>query len=216
MVHLEDDAEIDRAQLERLLGDPRAALEYRILRATRRLLGTRGLAVSMDEIAAEAGVGRRTVFRYCSSRDELVARALSDSLRVFSSQVTTSTSSHLPLGEWVLQVVTELQRSQVLAGTGMWQLAAADDRDLPGPIAAVNRRRRVARRKMTREIADAAWSRAGGEGSAPQDVEHAVAHSISSFTVHSLISDYGSTAQDTAGVVARMLHDFLVARVGRS
>ena len=64
MTPTENPADLSADELENLLKDPRSTQEYRILRATRRLLAREGLGVSIDAIAVEAGLGRRTIFRY--------------------------------------------------------------------------------------------------------------------------------------------------------
>ncbi|NNL48195.1 MAG: helix-turn-helix transcriptional regulator, partial [Acidimicrobiia bacterium] len=47
-----------------------------VLDAAERLLAKEGVDVTMDELAAAAGVGRRTLFRYFDSREELIAAAV--------------------------------------------------------------------------------------------------------------------------------------------
>ena len=48
-----------------------AAMEH-VLTATRRLAVARGLDITMDQIAAAAGVSRRTLFRLFDSRERLI------------------------------------------------------------------------------------------------------------------------------------------------
>lgn len=208
-------AELGQAELDRLLKDPKAAIEYRILRATRRLLADKGLQISVDEIAEAAEVGRRTVFRYFESRDALVARALEGSLDRFYAQVTENASTDMPLDQWLHNLVASLAQSQLRAGAALWQLAAANDSDLPDPIAKVNRKRRASRKKSTREIASQAWVRAGGGGELPPDIELAFAHAVSAFTVQSLNVDYGATFDDAVAVVTAQLVALLRTRVAR-
>lgn len=202
-------APTNQPDLEAILDDPRATVEYRITRAARRLLATHGLEVSMDDIATEAQVGRRTVFRYFSSRDELIARALSDSLNIFNNQVDQSLQGETDLQQWLFRVVESLHVSQLRAGRGIWQLAATDDKDLPVPIAKVNRQRRQSRRILTQAISQEAWKRSGESGEAPRDIELAFALAISSFAVHSLHGDYSAKQDETVQAISAMLYALL-------
>lgn len=52
----------------------------RVLAAAERLLAARGLEVTMQEIADEAGVGVGTVFRRFETKDDLVAAVIEDRL----------------------------------------------------------------------------------------------------------------------------------------
>lgn len=192
-------------QLEALLRDPKSGTEFRILRAARRLLARDGLGVSIDDIAAEADLGRRTVFRHFAGRDELVARALSESLSRFHSQVSSVVDPDADLEEWLERIVAVLHGSQRNAGHALWQLAASRDSDLPPPIARVNQQRREARRELSRSVADAAWAKAGGAGRAPTEVELALAMTLSSFAVHSLHFDYEADEHDVTRSVVSML-----------
>lgn len=202
-------------ELENLLKDPKSSTEFRILRATRRLLAREGLGVSIDAIAVEADLGRRTIFRHFATRDDLIARALSDSLGRFHTQVAEGISDSSDLDQWLVDVVTQLHGSQRNAGVALWQLAASSDKDLSSPIARVNKHRRDTRRLLTQSIAQAAWTKAGGNGDVPRSVELAVALSISSFAVQSLNVDYDAQDQETVMSTAAMLSAVLTAEVSR-
>lgn len=199
----------NQPDLEAILDDPKATIEYRITRAARRLLATHGLEVSMDDIATEAQVGRRTVFRYFPSRDDLIAKALSDSLTIFNNQVDQSLMVETDLKQWLLKVVESLHVSQIRAGRGIWQLAATDDKDLPAPIAKINKQRRQSRRVLTQAISREAWKRSGHSGDVPRNVELAFALAISSFAVHSLHSDYSAKQEETVQAISSMLYAIL-------
>ena len=197
--------ELTADQLESLLKDPKSTTEFRILRATRRLLAREGLGISIDAVADEAGLGRRTVFRHFATRDELVARALSESLSRFHTQVADALSESTDFDQWLTDVVSKLLGSQSRAGAGLWQLAASNDEDLPEALAVVNRHRREARRSLTQSIARAAWNKVGGSGAVPRSVELAFALSISSFAIHSLDVDYESQSNESVAAVVEML-----------
>lgn len=196
---------LSEEDLDALLRDPHGTVEHRVLRAARRRLVVRGLAVSIDEIALEAGIGRRTVFRHFPSRDELVARALDQAIDGFHAQASVALSSDLPLERWLVEVLTELHGSQRRAGRGLWELMAADEADLPAPLARVDRRRRALREELTVAIATTAWKRAGGRRKVPRSVELAFALAISTFSVQSLEVDYRAGATESAQAIAAML-----------
>jgi AcrR family transcriptional regulator len=68
----------------------------RILEAAERLFAARGVGtVTMDEIAAEAGVGKGTLFRRFESREGLMAAVLDESERAWQASVI---SGPPPLG----------------------------------------------------------------------------------------------------------------------
>lgn len=207
--------EISPEDLDSLLRDPKATVEYRIVRATRRLLVTKGLDVSMDDIAAEAELGRRTIFRYFPSRDDLIARAFSESLQHFNKQVMSSIAVETDFKTWLTSVVTSIHQSQLRAGRGMWELAATDDKHLPAPIAKINRQRRTSRRDLTLAVATEAWQRAGGENEMPRDIELSLALTLSSFAVQSLDNDYKARESESVEAISSMLYSFITERANQ-
>ncbi len=57
-------------------------IRERIIRACRELSAHRGFsAVTVDEVAAHAGVSKRTVYRYFSGKDEIIAAAVDEFLQ---------------------------------------------------------------------------------------------------------------------------------------
>ena len=200
---------LSAADLGRILKTRKATAEFRILHATRALLTVTGLGVSMDAIAIEAGISRRTLFRHFPVRDELVARALDESLQYFHGQVTETFEISVDLREWLRSVVSVLHSIQIGAGRGIWQLAAADDSELPAPIAAVNAKRRQARHETTVVIAQEAWRRCGHEGKVPREVEIMFALTFSSFAARSLNFDYGVSEEESVRALAELLGGYL-------
>lgn len=196
-------------ELDTLLTNRKANAEFRILRAARRQLALNGLGISMDAIADEAGVGRRTIFRHFPVRDELVAQALEVSLSHFHNHVPAALGEQIPFEEWLYQVIAELHSMQLTAGKGMWQLAATEDQNLPAPIAAVNVKRRQQRHESTQSIAQEAWRRLGKSGNVPRNVELMFALTLASFAARSLNFDYGAETDETIQAMTDMLVGFL-------
>ncbi len=195
------------------LDDPVAVFRERVIRATQGLLGDKGLGVSMDDIAAAARVGRTSLFRHFASRDDLVAQALDRSLAWFGDQLSQQLATELSLEDWLATVARQVHHIHLDAGRGLWQLAAANDDELPPEIAEVNRRRRNNRRRWTATGANRAWQLAGGSQEAPDTVVDAFALTLSSFSTRSMINDLrlsvDRTAANAAAVLATVIRDQL-------
>ena len=200
---------LSEADLGKILKNRKATAEFKILRAARLLLARHGLGVSMDAIAVEAGISRRTLFRHFPVRDELVARALEESMQFFHGQVTETFTSTVDLRQWLRSVVSALHAIQIGAGRGIWQLASSEDSELPPPIAAVNVNRRKSRHETTLVIAQEAWRRSGGDGKVPREVEIMFALTFSSFAARSLNFDYGATEEESVHAIAELLAGYL-------
>ncbi len=209
---------IPARDLDAVLTDPKAAFRLRVLRAALPLVADRGLQVSMDDLADAAGVGRRSLFRHFESRDALLASALTMAMQRYDDHVERSLNADEPLDSWLAHVVAQSHRAHRDAGRGLWQLAAADDDDLPGPLAEANRRRRAARARWTESVARAAWRRAGGAGRCPASVVDAFALAMSSFATRSLLTDLdrdpSAVSRHTAAHLALLVDHEVGARRG--
>lgn len=215
------DVELERA-IDAVLDDPKAVFRFKLLRATRRLIAARGLNVSIDEIAEAAEVNKRTLFRHVESRDVLVADALSSALDWFDDETarTVAPPPDLPLADWIAGLALRVMRAQIGAGRGYWQLAAANDDDLPPELAKVNVRRRNERRASNVLTAATIWSRSGGEGRCPEVIVDGVGIAISSFSTRSMVDDAGrdveAVARSIGAMLAALVESQLVAQATRS
>jgi AcrR family transcriptional regulator len=204
-------------ELDRIIGDPRSVVRVRVLHAARHLIAERGLAVSMEDVADAAGVGRRTLFRHFESREMLVADALSSALDRYTEQIHEVARVDQPLDDWISALVARVHEIHRSAGRGLWQLAASHDTDLSPELAAVNRRRRKGRRVTTAMLADAAWKRAGGSGRCPTLVVDACALTVSSFATHSMIDydrDPRSVTRCSAALLSALLRSEVAVQTG--
>ena len=109
----------------------------------------------------------------------------------------------------MLATVRSLHTMQLTAGRGIWQLAAAEDDELPEPIARVNAKRRKDRHDSTVAIAQEAWKRAGRRGKVPRRVELMFALVFTSFAAHSLNFDYGADEDESVRALAELLTGYL-------
>jgi AcrR family transcriptional regulator len=94
-------------------GRPRSAeAEQAILAATLRMLGTQGVAgTTIEGVAAEAGVGKTTIYRRWSSKTDLIVAAISELAPPGDPPDTGSMAGDMA-------ALAELQQ-QRLAGTGL-------------------------------------------------------------------------------------------------
>ncbi len=166
-----------------------AFVQLKARRAAGVLLRTRGLDISMDEIAAASGIGRRTLFRHFASRDELIGAALEDAFRFYEADLTAAIDQQGPLEEWLRRIVRHAHDTHIRAGRGTWELACAFDDACPPSFAQANRQRRGMRRRVTRLLAKRGWELGGGDGNPPDVVIDAFALALSSYATHSMIHD---------------------------
>lgn len=171
-----------------LAAEKRQATEERILRAGRRLLGERGLDLTMDEIAEEAGVARRTVFRHFATRESLLAAAIDSGMRRYGEQLPAYAGGEWR--DWLHQTCRSVHRLNRSYGRGYWELTSRHD--LQGELARAEERRRVARRSAMEGLAATAWRAAGGSETVPPAV-------VATVTVH-LSAHFTAAAVHEAGL----------------
>ena len=177
---------------------PGAVSREGVVRATQHLLAERGLGISMDDIAAAAGVSRRSLFRHFDSREALVAEALERSLNWYFERVAEQADTDLSLDEWLTALARNIHRLQIDAGRAIWQLAAANDDDLTESLARVNRLRRNNGVRFSSRVAGQAWRLAGGEGDPPDAVLDAFVFTLSSYATRATVTDRQISLERTA------------------
>lgn len=165
----------------------------RIRRAARALLMERGLDVTMDEIAAEAGVGRRTLFRHFESRERLLTSALEEGIARYGRALPTFDGDWRV---WLRALCDSAHRMQSSYGGGYWELMHRTD--LPDELAELERRRHRRRAAAMDRIASKLWKEAGGTGATPAALRANVnAHLSARFTA-AVMTDAGQPWQVAA------------------
>jgi len=218
----------DRAEREAsLLDENRDRARQRIVRAAQKALAVKGLATTVDEVAAVAGVSRRTVFRHFATRERLVAAAIRAGLRSYAEHVPPfpgptdadggadrdgggTAAAPVDVGDWLLDVLLAAHRLNARNGRVYWDLSALDA-DLPGELAAAGAERREARRRFAVRVTRTLWRARGGAGEPPEWLTDAVAVHLSGFTLQSLAGDFGRSPEDVARVSARVVEAAVTA-----
>jgi AcrR family transcriptional regulator len=149
----------------------RQAAVSHVLRAARRYVATHGLDVTVDEIAEAADVSRSTMFRLFSTRDELVAAAISAGLSRYGELLPTYDGADWRL--WLHELCQAVHQMNDSCGPGFWELTTR--RNLPPALSAVEQQRRRGQREVMNGLAKTLWSAANGVGRPPQPLVSAVA-----------------------------------------
>lgn len=186
-------------------------VQSQALKSTRALMATHGLSLTMDQIAQDSGISRRTLFRHFDSRDALVRAALDAAIDKYEEALTSASSIDGDLDEWLVKVITYTHRSHLSAGLAIWQLSSTADDDLPPQLVDVTRRRRAMRRRVTKKLTSQAWEAAGGTGEPPDTVAEAMAMTVSSCTTHSLVRDLEQPIDEAARLNAAIIKTVIEA-----
>lgn len=185
----------------------RRLVRTRIVRAALGVLSDVGLDATVEDIAARAGVGRRTIFRYFPTREQLLIEALENAIRNYLEHIPSRNGADV--WEWldaVARAATELNASY---GIGYWQLVLQTDSD--GPFVDALANRRVRRQRWSREVAREAWLGAGGKGEPPDPLVQEFTLGLGPFTTAGLQIDAQLSVEGAADVAARLLRSALQA-----
>jgi AcrR family transcriptional regulator len=171
-----------------------AAAEH-VLAATRKLVGARGLDVTMDDLADASGVSRRTLFRHFDTRERLIAAAFASGMQRYGAELPDYDGDWRA---WLRATCDAAHRMNASYGPGYWELTSRAD--LPSELAEVERRRRKARRAAMGRIADTLWQATGGAGEAPEALVTSVGAHLSAHFTAAVVTDVGERWQTAAGL----------------
>jgi|HubBroStandDraft_1064217.scaffolds.fasta_scaffold104424_2 AcrR family transcriptional regulator len=171
----------------RLGAAQRQLARQRIYQATWAALAETGLSVTVEDVAARAGLSMRTVFRHFGTRDRLVADALRAQLRSYKEGLVEPGENEA-LVAWLRRTIEFVHQYQIELGRAYWEMTAPG-RPLEGEIAAVAAKRQKGRATQAKWAAVTAWKRAGGQGRAPAWLIDTFAIHLSGFTTQALVDD---------------------------
>jgi AcrR family transcriptional regulator len=176
----------------------------RILHAAAVLMRTRGTTITMDEIAEEAGVGRRTLFRYFPTREDLLVAAVEHSYRgLAGGQFQPPAGEHPDPFALLDQVLHLGHRQSANAGRGLWQIVS--NPEVGSELAKAAAVRRTARRIYTERFTDTLWTLAGGPGHPPRWLIDAFSLLESMFTYYHQVLDLEQGAEESGTLAARLM-----------
>jgi AcrR family transcriptional regulator len=171
-----------------------------LIAAAQRGLVERGLDVTVDDIAARAGIGRRTVFRHFASREELLHAALAAALADYEQALPQYGGGDWVA--WISEFAHVSHRVFARAGRLMWELRTrrlpprlVDDPDVL--------------KDLFRSTAETLWRAADGDGSAPEEVRQAVAAHLSPMFAQAVLLD----ADGSPELAAELATNAIVATV---
>jgi len=189
-----------------LAAEARARAQARILNAALELLVRRGFDTTVDDVAAAAGVSRRTVFRHFDSQAQLLAAASAEVVRSVEASMPAPPAPGTDLDSWLLETMLTFHRLQArVVGEAFWGL----HRRLPGwqtgPEGVTAPSQRLLRVDVPARIAAMAWTHAGGRGGPPAWVVDAFSLFTSSFAGKGLSVPVPRSPEETGAISAKIL-----------
>jgi AcrR family transcriptional regulator len=146
-----------------LLEQKRQTTADHLVRAAVAGLAKRGFAVTVDDIAREADVNRRTIFRHFATRDDLLAVALTQQSDTFRSTLPQ-------LGDqgwqaWLAELCQAVHQANGTLHRTLHELVTRHD--LSPQLLAFADDIDAYRRGRNSEVADTLWQAIGRDGEAP-------------------------------------------------
>ena len=186
-----------------LLHQQRQVARDRIERAAWRVLAAKGLSATAEEVASEAGVSIRTVFRHYGTRDHMIATALRAQLFHYSDTLPVPQPG-ATLETWLPELLCEVHRVNAVMGRAYWELAALGY-TLTGELGDVAAERLAGRTRFINVVASGAWRLAGNRSRPPAWLVDLFAIHLSAFTTRELVSDFGRSVEEVASMSSRLL-----------
>lgn len=181
----------------------------RILRAAGAVLAARGLSATVDDVAAAAGVSRRTVFRHFATREAVLVAAIRAGIRRYADLLPSPGGGDL--SDWLREVLVVTHRLNARNGRVFWELAGVSSAELSPLFGEIAEECRTTRNRFAETVTARLWRARGGAGDPPPWLTDAVAVQLSGFTTRSLSADRERTPDEVAAVAARTLEAVLTA-----
>lgn len=182
--------------------EQRQLAQDRILDAARVIGAKHGLSLRMADVAEEAGVSKRTLFRHFGTREELIRQTFQLGLDGYAQRVPRPQQGEEPRA-WLERGLVRVHQLNSHIGRLWWDLAShvvdTDEVDLD---AAFNQASRSA---IVERFATDAWEVFGNTGSPPSWLKQTFGVQMSAFATRVLTDDYECTLDEAGQVTARAL-----------
>ena len=182
----------------------RESARDRIRRAARVVVARRGFDATIEEIACEAGVSQRTVFRQYATRDALIVDAVKDMFEACGARPIPGLPTPAEDFEgWIIGLARTIHtRNAEIIGQAFWDIHSEHSSPVLAEVRTLREQYRV---KGVRHLAEVAWSMVGGEGPPPDHLTWVFALQFSVFTTQALTVDFELTPSQIGDVTADLL-----------
>ncbi len=159
------------------------AVRGALLRSTAELVLERGFDATLDEIAEHAGIGRRTIFRYFASKDELIAAATATFFRSLAEAVPARDGRDVI--EWLSDVAGTVHEQNLRISSTYLPLIHRR-REIGGVSLFIDQPGRRRRHELMERLAQEVWTASGGGGTVPRSIAESMTLHLSVFATEAL------------------------------
>ena len=182
----------------------KSVTRHRIVAAAQALLPRRGLGITVDEVAEEAGVSARTIFRHFATRDQLLAAALADLRGQLGDLFVGPPPGATDLRGWLRAITAVIHRTIAERFGRSWWEIYTDPEDMAPELEREIQALRDYREAVAMTIGKDVWQAAGGTGLPPRWLADAFLVSVSAFGYFALAVSRDVTPEETGRVCGDM------------
>jgi AcrR family transcriptional regulator len=178
-----------------------------LVRAAVAGLAKHGFQVTVDDIAREAGVSRRTIFRHFATRDDLLAIALTQQSDAFRSTLPQLGNQGWPA--WLAELCQAVHQANDTLHRTLHELVTRHD--LSPRLLTFADDIDTYRRGRNSDVADTLWQAIGQSGAAPAELRAVVASHLSPHFTTAVSQD----AQGDHRIAASLAREAILAALDR-
>lgn len=184
----------------------RLMVRRRILAAARTVGARHGLDLRMADVAEEAGLSKRTLFRHFGSREGLIQETFQFGIDGYAERVPRPMPDEQP-EQWLHQAVVRVHQLNSHVGRLWWDLASHVAEE--GDAELKETFNQSARSAIISRFTTDAWSTFGGTDDPPGWVLQTFGVHMSAFATRVLTDDFACTIDEAGHVTALALEAVL-------